>query len=165
MLQNNSNFQYIGNKELLKLYKIAFLCSRKIPSSILLKTYDWAVEQREKGLCIISGFHSKVEKDVFNFLIKGNQPVIMVLARALKKRWEPKIMNAINNKNLLIISFFKKSVKRISEDTAAKRNRYMIDLADKVFIPYASPNGKLSSLIEYINSIQKEIEMFNYVME
>jgi len=85
MTQNNINVNYLGNTGLLKLPKIAFLCSRKIPSSVLLKIYDWAVEQREKGICIISRFHSKVEKDVFDFLIKGKQPVIMVLARALKK--------------------------------------------------------------------------------
>ncbi len=82
----------------------------------------------------------------------------MVEARALKKRWPPKIKNALKNKNLLIISPFKESVKRISDETAAKRNRYMIDLADKVFIPYASPGGKLNSLIKYIKSLNKSID-------
>jgi len=52
----------LGNKELLKLKKTAFLCSRKIPASAVLKCYDWAIEQREKGNCVISGFHSKLEK-------------------------------------------------------------------------------------------------------
>jgi len=137
MIQKKSDFHYLGNKELLKLYKIAFLCSRKIPSSILLKTYDWAVEQRKKDRCIISGFHSKIEKDVFNFLIKGNQPVIMVLARSLKKRWEKEIKDAIENKNLLIVSPFNRPIKRISKETAIKRNRYMVDLVDKIFIPYS----------------------------
>ncbi len=46
----------IGNTELLKLHKTAFLCSRKISAGIVLKCYDWAVELRESGKCVISGF-------------------------------------------------------------------------------------------------------------
>ncbi len=47
----------LGNTELLKLRKTAFLCSREIPASVVLKCYDWAIEQRDQGNCIISGFH------------------------------------------------------------------------------------------------------------
>jgi len=60
-----------GNSELLKLHKIAFLCSRKVLASVVLICYDWAIEQREKGNCIISGFHSELEKDVLHYLLKG----------------------------------------------------------------------------------------------
>ena len=60
----------IGNIKFLKEYKIAFLCSRKIPASTVLKCYDWAIEQRENGSCIISGFHSQLEKDVLHYLLK-----------------------------------------------------------------------------------------------
>jgi len=38
----------LGNIELLKQPKTAFLCSRKVPVSAVLKYYDWAIEQREK---------------------------------------------------------------------------------------------------------------------
>lgn len=86
-----NNLHYIGNKQILEHFKIAFLCSRKCPANIILKSYDWAVEQREKGVCVISGFHSKIEKDVLHYLLKGNQPIILVLARGLKKRLEPEL--------------------------------------------------------------------------
>ena len=76
----------LGNTELLKLRKTAFLCSREIPASVVLKCYDWAIEQRDKGNCIISGFHSKIEKDVFHYLLAGTQPVIMALARGMKEK-------------------------------------------------------------------------------
>ena len=58
---------HIGNKALLELNKTAFLCSRKVPASIVLKCYDWAIQQREDGNCIISGFHSQIEKDVLHY--------------------------------------------------------------------------------------------------
>ncbi|HQF42082.1 MAG TPA: hypothetical protein PK073_04140 [Ignavibacteriaceae bacterium] len=60
---------YFGNKTILNQYKIGFLCSRKVPANIILKTYDWAIEQRDKEICVVSGFHSKIEKDVFDILV------------------------------------------------------------------------------------------------
>ena len=76
----------LGNTELLKLHKTAFLCSREIPASVVLKCYDWVIEQRDQGNCIISGFHSRIEKDVFHYLLAGTQPVIMALARGMKEK-------------------------------------------------------------------------------
>jgi hypothetical protein len=55
-----------GNTEILKHHKTAFLCSRKVSASAVLKCYDWAIEQREKDNCIINGFHSQIEKDVLH---------------------------------------------------------------------------------------------------
>jgi hypothetical protein len=43
-----------------------------------------AIAQRESGNCVISGFHSQIEKDVLHYLLKGNQPIIVFLARGLK---------------------------------------------------------------------------------
>lgn len=95
---------HTGNLELLKLYKTAFLCSRDIQASIVLKCYDWAIEQREQGNCVISGFHSQIEKDVFHYLLKGDQPIIIAMARGLKQRIEPKIKKEIDRGRVLIIS-------------------------------------------------------------
>ena len=33
------NFDTRGNKEILNLHKTAFLCSRKVPANIILKSY------------------------------------------------------------------------------------------------------------------------------
>lgn len=62
-----------GNTELLKLNKTAFLCSRQVSAATVLKCYDWAIVQRETGTCVISGFHSIIEKEVLHYLLKGNQ--------------------------------------------------------------------------------------------
>ena len=136
----------LGNTELLKLHKTAFLCSRKIPASVVLKCYDWAIEQRDQGNCIISGFHSRIEKDVFHYLLAGTQPVIMALARGMKEKIEPDLRNAVNAGRLLMITPFAENVKRISADTAGKRNRFMIELADEVVIGFASKGGMLEML-------------------
>lgn len=76
----------LGNKDIFKLPKTAFLYNQEIPASSVLKCCDWAIEQSEQGNCVISGFHSKIEKDVLHYLLKDTQPIIIVLARGLKQK-------------------------------------------------------------------------------
>lgn len=139
---------HVGNLELLKLQKTAFLCSRDITAMIVLKCYDWAIAQREQGNCIISGFHSKIEKDVLHYLLKGDQPIILAMARGLKQHIEPEFKHEIEKRRLLVISPFEKEVKRITEKTALIRNRLMIELADNIAIGFISKGGNLEKLLK-----------------
>jgi predicted Rossmann fold nucleotide-binding protein DprA/Smf involved in DNA uptake len=148
----------IGNTDLLTLPKIAFLCSRQVPASVVLKCYDWAIEQREKGVCVISGFHSQIEKDVFRYLLKGKQPIILALARGLKEKWDPEFKKQVEQGRLLIVSPFDKGVKRVTEQTADVRNRMMIELADSITIGYTSKGGNLEKLLNKVSSPLKIIE-------
>lgn len=137
---------YLGNKEILNNYKIGFLCSRKVPANTILKTYDWAIEQRDKGVCIVSGFHSKIEKDVFEILIKGTQPIILVLARGLMKRLDKRIFKLVEENRLLIISPFDEKIKRPTIEFALNRNIVIAEISDKIFIPYARAGGNINGL-------------------
>lgn len=166
MKQKINKLKLLGNQKLLDNHKTAFLCSRKCPSAIVLKSLDWAKEKKDKGECIISGFHSQLEKDVFDILLKGNpartcpnryrrvgsggQPIILVLARGLKKRWPADIKEAIENDRLLIISPFDDSVRYITQETANRRNEIMAELADEVFLAYSTKGGNLHNLIKSI---------------
>jgi len=138
---------YLGNKEILKQHKVAFFCSQKCPSHLILKSYDWAIEQRENGVCIISGFHSKIEKDVLDFLLKGTQPIIMVLARNMKKRFPAEQRKAIDENRLLVISPFDDKVTQNSKESCYKRNEVILEIADEVVVAFASKNGKLEKLL------------------
>jgi len=149
---------HIGNQELLKLEKTAFLCSRDIPASIVLKCYDWAISQRNLGNCIIGGFHSKIEKDVLHYLLKGDQPIIVAMARGLKQRIDPEFKNEIKKGRLLIISPFTKEIKRITEKTAIIRNQLMIDLAENVAVGFISKGGNLEKLLKQTKKAVKLIE-------
>ncbi|HQQ95750.1 MAG TPA: hypothetical protein PLX35_00740 [Cyclobacteriaceae bacterium] len=132
----------------MKANKTAFLCSRKIPASAVLKCYDWAISQRDAGNCVISGFHSKLEKDVFHYLLKGKQPIIMALARGLKQKIEPELRKQLDQGRLLIISPFSTEVKRVTEETSAIRNKVMIELADSVVVGFANENGSLQKVLQ-----------------
>ena len=144
-----------GNCEIIRHRKTAFLCSRKIPAGIVLKCYDWAIEQREAGNCVISGFHSTIEKDVLHYLLKGTQPIILALARGLKKKVDTELEKALSDKRLLIVTPFEQSVTRTSERTSFQRNQMMIELADSITVGFASPQGSLEKLIAQVD---KEVQ-------
>jgi predicted Rossmann fold nucleotide-binding protein DprA/Smf involved in DNA uptake len=147
--------EYHGNIELLKLPKTAFLCSRQVPANVVLKCYDWAIAQREQGVCVISGFHSQIEKDVLHYLLKGSQPIIVALARGLKEKLEPEFKAPLAQGRLLIISPFEKNIKRANAATAQTRNKMMIKLADSITIGYSSAGGNLEKLL---NEVKEEVE-------
>ncbi|MDO9341191.1 MAG: hypothetical protein Q7T72_11790 [Bacteroidales bacterium] len=138
---------HIGNIQLLELSKTAFLCSRKVPASAVLKCYDWAITQREAGNCIISGFHSQLERDVFHYLEKGTQPIIIAMARGIPDKLPEKLKKPVDDGRILIISPFNKDIKKVTVETAYIRNKLMIDIADKVTVGYADPKGKLSQIL------------------
>jgi len=139
--------EHKGNIAILGLYKTAFLCSQKCPADVVLKSYDWAKEQRKQGNCIICGNHSQIEKDVFEILLKGKQALILVLARGMKTRWGTEIEKAVKSNRLLIISPFEKKVKRITRKTAKKRNERILKICDRIIVGYKTKNGQLEELL------------------
>jgi predicted Rossmann fold nucleotide-binding protein DprA/Smf involved in DNA uptake len=136
----------LGNEELLALHKIAFLCSRNCPAAVTRKSCNWAVAQREKGACVISGFHSRVEKEVLYQLLQGTQPIIVALARGIAASLEPGVQSALDAGRLLIVTRYAPSVTHACEDSCFHRNRLMMELADETVIAYASPGGGLERL-------------------
>jgi len=139
---------YYGNQEIWNLERTAFFCSQKCPATVILKVYDWAIEVRDKGVCIISGFHTKIEKDVLTFLLKGNQPIIYVLARGLMKTYEPELERAVHENRLLVVSPFTEKQYWKTQTLCNQRNEFIIEHTQNIFVAYASENGNLETLIK-----------------
>lgn len=133
MKVGENDVTYLGNKQLLDRLKVGFLASRKISTSAILPTLDWAVEiSKRTDVAVVSGFHSRLEKDVLKFLLQGRCGIIVVLARGMYRKL-PKIYDAAMKGNrLLIISLEKETVTRVSECTAHKQNKYVEKLADEL---------------------------------
>ena len=106
------------------------------------------------GNCVISGFHSQIEKDVLHYLLKGKQPIILALARGLNGKLEPEFEEPLEQGRLLIITPFNKSVKRVSSQNAQTRNQIMITIADQITIGCVRSGGHLELLL---NGIGKPI--------
>ena len=124
---------YSGNNELLKRRKVGFLASRKISSLSILPTLDWATEvSKREDTAIVSGFHSKMERNVLEILLKGQCGIIVVLARGMYSKLPIQYKETMSQNRLLIISNEKDNVKRVSEQTAHKRNEFVREIADEM---------------------------------
>lgn len=125
--------EQIGNRILLQKRKIGFLASRKISALSVLPTLDWATEisQRE-DIAVVSGFQSRMEKEVLKILLRGRCGIIVVLARGMYRQVPKQYEEALHQNRLLILSNEKDCVKRVSELTAHRRNQYVISLSDEM---------------------------------
>ncbi|MCC6936690.1 MAG: hypothetical protein IT226_00575, partial [Flavobacteriales bacterium] len=117
-------FEHSGDPSIWELPKTAFLCSRKVPAAQVLKCYDWAIAMRDAGTCVMLGAHSPLEKDVLHYLLKGTQPVVLVLARGLLKRMDPVLQAEVDKGRLLVVAPFAKEVRRVTKETADARNAF-----------------------------------------
>jgi hypothetical protein len=142
-----SETETVGNVALLSLEKTAFLCSRNIPASAVLKCYDWAIAERDANHCIISGFHSRIEKDVLEYLFKGTQSIIVCAARGLCKSIGNKFKEDLFQGRLLIVTTFSRQTRRVTKETALVCNQFMNNLADKMVVGYANQQGSLIGLL------------------
>lgn len=139
--------EYLGNKKLLELRKVAFFCSRTVSSGAILRCYDWATQIADSGKVVIGGFQSKIEKDVLHFLLKGRQPVIIVIARQMYKELPDELTKPMHEGRLLIISTAPNAV-RVSKNTANKRNSYISEIADEIVFGYISKESSLNDIFQ-----------------
>lgn len=144
--------EYLGNRELLKLPKTAFLAASIIPPDMVLKCYDWAVRMAKERQCVISGFSSHLEHEVLHFLSKGSQPIILVLARRMYKQISPELQSMLDENRLLIISV--SDAVRQSKATANYRNKYICEIADQILM--VGVNDK-SSLFPIYNQFSMKL--------
>lgn len=129
----NNGPTYLGNKELLHKWKVGFLASRKISTLSVLPTLDWAMQiGKQTDVAVVSGFHSKLEKDVLHILLQGKCGIIVVLARGMYRQIPKQYEEAMQEQRILFISYEKDSVTRVSEVSAHKRNKYVVDLAEEM---------------------------------
>lgn len=129
----DTSLAYLGNKDLLKMKKVGFLASRKISTLSILPTLDWALKiSKQKDIAIVSGFHSKMERDVLKILLQGECGIIVVLACGMYRKLPKQYEVTMSQNRLLIISYEKESVTRVSEATAHKRNDYVREIADEM---------------------------------
>jgi predicted Rossmann fold nucleotide-binding protein DprA/Smf involved in DNA uptake len=137
----------LGNLDLLAMPKTALFCSARCPGSAILKAYDQAAQWRDAGRCVISGFHSPVEKECLNILLRGNSPIIICPARGLPRRIPDEWRTPIEQDHLLILSAFPETETRVTADLARRRNEFVAALADEVWFAHITPGGQAERLV------------------
>ena len=141
----------IGCLDLIHIPKTALFCSNRCPGDAVLKAMDQAQKWRDQGRCIISGFHSPIEKECLQILLRGRQPIIICPARSLEniripKDWKP----GINEGRLLVFSPFPAAQKRMTETLAEQRNQMVAALADEAYFAHITYGGRIHDLSKQI---------------
>jgi len=134
---------FAGNYDLVHNKKLAVFVSAKCSGSVILQTYDIVRQLRRHNLSFVSGFHSPMEKECMRTLAGGDAGIIWFLAKSLESfSLHDDFCPLFDSGRLLIISPFSDSVTRIKKETAIFRNLLAAALAEEVFLPFASPEGK-----------------------
>lgn len=137
----------LGNLEILRKPLLGFLCSVRCPGDAILQTYDAARALRDDGIPVIGGFHSPMEKECLNLLLKGTQPVVICPARSIDTMRIPAFWRkSLDDNRLLILSVFPSEQKRMTAEIAERRNQFVGALAHALMVPYAASGGVTEKL-------------------
>ncbi len=133
----------IGNADILQRPCLALICSVQCPGSIILKTFDAMQYCCDRQITVLGGFHSPMERDCLDILLRGAQPVILCPAKRLQyvPMGKP-ARKALREGRLLALSCFGDKVRRTTAKQAVFRNDLVAALADTILVPYAAENGK-----------------------
>jgi predicted Rossmann fold nucleotide-binding protein DprA/Smf involved in DNA uptake len=142
----------IGRLDLINIPKTALFCSKICPGDAIIKALDQAQKWRNQRRCIISGFHSPIEKECLEILLRGDQSIIICPARSLEKMRIPmEWLGGIGAGRILLLSPFEPSQRRLTAALSEQRNKLVAALADEVYFAHIAPGGKTERLAEQIS--------------
>ena len=151
----------LGDLKILEKPLLGFFCSIKCPGDIILSSYDLVSVLRDSGVAAIGGFHSPIEKDCLDLLLRGKQPIIVCPARGIENmRIRKEYRQPIDEGKLLFLSPFSKDQRRPTVKTSTDRNLLVAALSAVVFVAHAGPGSKTEEFCQEILSWQKPIYTF-----
>ena len=125
----------MGNPALWNLDKLGVLCSRNAPRPKSLPA----------AAVYLGGFHSPVEREIFGRLLELKKPLIWCPAWGLDRTaYAPGVRDALEQNRMLILE-----MRNRDGDLAAAeaRNRFVIQHADRLWIPHLTSGGMLDRLL------------------
>lgn len=135
----------LGNILLLDRHRIGFLAGSKIAALSVFPIFDWTAEiASHHDVSIVSGFHSQLERQVLDFILRGDCGIICVLARSLYANVPLEFIPAYNEGRVLFVSAEKHS--RSTKESSHRRNQFVINLADELITPKISCDSSLYNL-------------------
>ena len=152
----------LGSRAILRQPSIALICSVRCPGSIVIQTFDTVRELRDANVVMIGGFHSPMEREGLDFLLRGNQPIIICSAKGLgQPRLSAVWRKAIDAGRLLLVSPFADTVRRTTKAQAQTRNEFVAAISTAVLIPHASPGGKAEAIARKVLKTGKPLFTFD----
>jgi REP element-mobilizing transposase RayT len=134
----------MGNPALWNAEKLGVLCSHKGGKGSNGET-SFAHTFAPTDSTVLSGFHSPMEKEIFARLLELKKPVIWCPAWGVETtRLPPAALEALEQNRMLILE-----MRDTTGDLAAaeQRNRFVLEQADKLWLPHVTPGGMLDRLV------------------
>lgn len=133
----------LGDAAVLERRLVGFLCSVKCPGSVVIQALEGARSLRDAGVAVAGAFHSPMERECLDIVLRGEQPVVICAAKGLKGlRIGPEARQALSDGRALLLSPFDDSVRRTTSAQAATRNDLVAALGEALWVPHASPGGR-----------------------
>lgn len=134
--------QASGNVEVLSTPRLGLICSSQCPGSIVLRTFDLIRDLRDRGIVVVGGFHSPMERECLRILLRGRQPIVICPARSIDgMSVPPEWALAYESGRILVMSAVAPSERRVIRRLALRRNRFVCALSARVLVPHASPGS------------------------
>jgi hypothetical protein len=111
---------------------------------------------------MVGGFHSPMERECLDFLLRGHQSIIICPAKGLGNPRVPVAWRkAIDVGRLVLVSPFADTVRRTTKAQAHTRNEFVAAIATAMFIPYASPGGQAEAIAREVLTTDKPLFTFD----
>lgn len=125
----------MGNPALWNREKLAVCCSRDAPP----------IDAIPEAEAYMGGFHSPPEKQILTRLLSRKANVILCPAWGLDGSFPADVIAALEENRMLILEM----TNRNGDLAAAEdRNRFVLQNADRHWLPYVSPHGMLRRLVD-----------------
>jgi len=152
----------LGNRDHLDLRLLGFFCSAKCPGNLILDTYDLARALRDAGIPVIGGFHSPMERECLDLLLRGKQPVVVCPARSIQRmRVPPTWKPALEAGRLLVLSPFAERYRSATAELAVRRNQFVAALSETIFVVHAAAGSKTEQLCRELLDDKRRLLAFD----
>lgn len=132
----------LGNPALLEQPLTALVCSRACPATLVLPAYDLAQALRDRGVAVVGGFRTPVERDCLDILLRGSGPIVVCWGRDLSSMRVPVAWRAaLAQGRMLVVSPCRPGENRVTAETSRMCNGLVGALASQVVVVHASPGG------------------------
>jgi predicted Rossmann fold nucleotide-binding protein DprA/Smf involved in DNA uptake len=113
---------------------------------------------RAASVPVIGGFHSPMEKESLDLLLRGTQSVVICPARSLNRMRVPaNWKTGIDAQRVLVVSPFKDGYRRVTAGLAEERNKLVAALANEVVVLHANPGGRTDRLCRQLMADGKTV--------
>jgi predicted Rossmann fold nucleotide-binding protein DprA/Smf involved in DNA uptake len=137
----------LGHLGILDMPLVGLFCSTRCSGNVIVHTYDLARALRDAEVPVISGFHTPMEKECLDVLLRGRQPVVVCPARSIERLRLPMAWRQpLAEERLLVLSPFGASHRRPTTALAEQRNSLVATLADAICIAHAAAGSHTERL-------------------